>query len=287
MEEKNFSVSIVITAYNVEKFIKEAVDSALNQTYKNIEVVVVDDKSTDTTPEILKSFGDRIKVITNEVNVGAGASRRIGIQGSNGEYVLLLDGDDWIDNNLIEELVNEAAITGAEIVSGGLTINHEDGVIDTTNYGRTVTEGIDKVIKFWGSRMVVMNNKIIHRRLHNAVPYCTRRYIEDTPVIIPQLALANKVAYIPNCGYHYRMNSNSLTHTADIFKTTLYRMLCVHDLITFFKSYDESYLKTIPISLSYRSLIDTMKKINPTKEMIAEHQDAWNQMSINLLTSIN
>lgn len=282
-------VSVVITAYNVAKWIKDAANSVLNQTYKNLEVIIVNDCSTDETPEILKEIeaqDSRVKIINHEVNMGAGQARKTGITNSKGEYILLLDGDDWLDENFIEELVKEATETGADIVSGGITVNHEDGVIDTTSYGKTICTGIDKVYKFWKERIVFMNNKLIRRSIHEKVPYCTRRYIEDTPVIIPQLYYANKVAYIPNCGYHYRMNNESLTHTTTPFKTALFQLLCVQDLIQFFNEHDKEYLKTIPLGLTYPKLLRTIKGINPTQEMIQQYQKEWNEATLYLLKMI-
>jgi hypothetical protein len=92
-----------------------------------------------------------------------------------------------------------------------------------------------------------MNNKIIKRELGVKVPYCTRRFIEDTPTIIPILWYANKVAYVSNVGYHYRDNENSLTHQANIFKYALYRGLCTLDLIDFFNTHDKIMLEKLPL----------------------------------------
>lgn len=282
-------VSIVITAYNVEKWVKDAINSVLNQTYKNLEVVVVDDCSTDNTPNILKECAaqdSRVKITTHKQNMGAGQARKTGITNSKGEYILLLDGDDWLDENFIEELVKEAELTGADIVSGGISVNHENGVIDTTSYGRVICEGIDKVNRFWGERIVFMNNKLIKRTIHEKVPYCTRRYIEDTPVIIPQLYYANKVAYIPNCGYHYRMNNSSLTHTSSAFKTCIFRILCTQDLLNFFEKENKEYLNTIPLGITYPQLLRQLKAINPTPEMIAEYQKEWNEATLYLINKL-
>lgn len=100
-------VSIVITAYNVEKYIEQAVRSATGQTHKDIECIVVNDCSTDSTLAIIERLAaedKRIRIITNEKNEGAGASRRKGIATAKGEYILLLDGDDWIEEDFIATL---------------------------------------------------------------------------------------------------------------------------------------------------------------------------------------
>lgn len=284
------TISIVITAYNVEKWIKETLESVINQTYKNLEIIVVDDVATDNTSEILTEYlqkDSRIKVLSHEVNQGPGVARRTGIQASTGEYVLLLDGDDWLEPNFIEDLVKRAIETDADIVSGGITVDKINGESKVTLYGNTICEGIDKVYKFWGEQVVFMNNKIIRRYLHDKVPYCTRRFIEDTPTIIPQMYFANKVAYVDNAGYHYRMQENSLTHQTDPFKTALYQILCVDDLLNFFSKYDPDYLNTIPIALSFPQLLLRLKQINPSIEMIQKYQEAWNEFTQKLLQRVD
>ncbi len=282
-------ISIVITAYNVEKYIEQAINSCLCQTYKDIEVVVVEDCSTDRTAEIVERVAKsdkRVHVVRNEVNLGAGKSRRIGIENTtvnDDEYVLLLDGDDWLEQDFVEALAARAGETGADIVSGGITIRHADGSYDISSYGTCITEGEDKVTKFWGGRTVFMVNKLIRRSLHNRVPYCERRFIEDTPVIIPQLYLANKVAYVDNAGYNYRMQQNSLTHTTSPFKLCLFRLLCMQDIIRFFAEHDKGYIERTKMGNSYAKELQLMKQIKPTSDMIESFKDEWIEMTANLI----
>lgn len=277
-------VSIIITAYNVQDYIRQAIESALNQTFLDLEVVVVLDKPTDDTTKIVKSIQDpRLVIVENEGNVGPGLSRRIGLQTSKGEYTLLLDGDDWIDRNFIEKLYNRAIETDADIVSGGIIVERGEGAYDATSYGNCITEGVDKVTKFWGERIVFMNNKLIKRHLHDKVPYCHRRFIEDTPVIVPQLWLANKVAYIDCIGYHYRMLPSSLTHTTTPFKTALYRVLCWFDLIDFFVANGKEVLDIMSFKANMQNELKILQGINITDEMIKPYMEDWLEYSKRLL----
>jgi glycosyltransferase involved in cell wall biosynthesis len=94
-------VSVVIPAYNVSRFIGAAVTSVLNQTYKDVEIVVVDDRSTDGTLAELEKFRDRVKIVRHETNQGAAAARNTGVEASRGEIVAFLDGDDlWAPGKL-------------------------------------------------------------------------------------------------------------------------------------------------------------------------------------------
>ena len=271
-------VSIVVTAYNVERFIEQALRSCLSQEIDDIECIVVEDCSTDNTAAIIEQMAkkdQRCRVIRNSTNIGAGASRRKGINAARGEYILLLDGDDWLESDFVTTLHKKAIETGADIVSGGIKIVRENGAWEATSYGNCTCEGIDKVARFWGEKVVFMNNKLIHRKLHELVPYCERRFIEDTPTIIPQLYFANKVVYVDNTGYSYRMHNESLIHKASSFEYALFRALCAEDIISFFEKHDKEFIKSIPLSVGYAQQIQKIKELNPTLEMIAPYQKEW------------
>ena len=98
-------VSIVIPVHNGEKYIKESIDSCLAQTYSNIEIIVVDDKSTDSTLEILKEYGEKIKVFPVEKQNGLGNVINIGIRASKGKYIARMDADDIMCPDRIEKQV--------------------------------------------------------------------------------------------------------------------------------------------------------------------------------------
>lgn len=279
-------ISVIITAYNTAEYLERAITSVLQQTYRSIEVIVVDDCSTDNTPAILERFCEkdsRVKVITHDTNKGAGHARRTGITAARGEYIITVDSDDWLDESFLESLAECAAATGADIVSGGITVDKPGGYWEKTCYGTPIHEGDDKLVKFWGEKIVFMNNKIIRRSLHEKVPYCTRRFIEDTPVIIPMLWYANKVAYTEDTGYHYRMQDASLTHKASTFQYALYRALCALDLIAFFQTNDKAFLEKMPIVKTLQQQLAIMKSCKPSDEELHQHLGAWLEFSKKIL----
>ena len=280
-------ISIVMTAYNMNQYIGQAIESCLNQTHEDIELVIVEDCSTDDTLSVIESYmkmDDRIKLVVHEKNMGAGWGRHDGINAATGDYFITVDADDWLDPTFIESLVKKAEETGSDIVSGGITIERGNGYWEKTCYGNLITTGHDKVTKFWGEKVVFMNNKIIRTSLREQVPYCTRRFIEDTPTIIPMLWLANTVAYTEDTGYHYRMQNDSLTHTANAFTYALYRSLCCMDLIDFFEKNDKELLNKIPLSKMLHKQIEIIKRTQPSKEEIAKYSDEWMEFTKRLLS---
>jgi glycosyltransferase involved in cell wall biosynthesis len=101
----NDLISVIINVYNGEKYIKKCLDSVVNQTYKNLEIIIVNDKSNDKTLDIVKSYKDkRIKIINNKKNMGLSLSRNVGIDNSNGRYLYFVDVDDFIELDAIEYL---------------------------------------------------------------------------------------------------------------------------------------------------------------------------------------
>lgn len=282
-------ISIVITAYNVSQYIEEAIRSALGQTHKDIEVIVVLDKPTDDTADIVKRIAEedeRVRIVENKENVGAGLSRRYGIEEAKGEYVLLLDGDDYLKPDFIEVLYDKALETDADIVTGCISILREDGTQDITLYGDCVLTGYDKITKFWGTRIVYINNRLIRRSMYDLVPYCHRRYIEDTPVIIPLLWYANKVAFINYAGYVYRMQEDSLTHKNNPIQDFIYKSLCWCDLVEFFNEHDKAFFDVYPIRETIRETLGFLNSNTLSVDAIAPYANEWAELTLRMFNLI-
>lgn len=105
-------VSIIIPCYNVEEYVSQCLDSVITQTFKNIEIICINDGSTDSTPAILKDYvnkDNRIKVL-NQNNSGLSAARNFGVQHSTGDFLMFVDADDWLEKNAIQTLKNQVSV---------------------------------------------------------------------------------------------------------------------------------------------------------------------------------
>lgn len=288
-------VSVVITAYNVAEYIEQAIKSVLNQELRDLEVVVVLDKPTDNTKEVVEKVAKetkdkRITIVENETNVGAGLSRRNGVEHTKGDYIMLLDGDDWIEPTFLKNLYDKAIEADADIVSGGVTIREmATPYYEIQSCGDCVTEGYDKIVKFWGLKTVFMNNRIYKRYLFDKVPYSHRRYIEDTPTIIPMLWFANKVVYVDEVGYNYRLNPKSLTHTSSWFKEFVFKGLCWCDLVEFFNAHDPEVYKHLDIRNYVKTIINQINTHIFTASEVNEYPSEYAEFMMRLsnLISIN
>ncbi|MCW6036634.1 glycosyltransferase [Spirulina subsalsa FACHB-351] len=117
----NPKVSIIIPVYNAENYIIQCLESALNQTEQNIEIIVIDDASTDQTLNLVENYTDpRLKIIKNEVNRGAGYCRNQGIKAAQGDWIVPLDSDDWYAPERIEKLWQVAQTEKADLVADDL-----------------------------------------------------------------------------------------------------------------------------------------------------------------------
>ena len=122
-------VSIIIPCFNNERFIAESINSCLSQTYDEIEIIVVDDGSTDDSKSVIENYGDRVKLIAIE-NSGACKARNIGLEASEGEWIKFLDGDDFLDHNTIKNQINHAdSIDNSKIPFGNNLNTDESGKI--------------------------------------------------------------------------------------------------------------------------------------------------------------
>ena len=114
-------ISVIVPIYMIDRYIGLCIESIINQTYKNLEIILVDDGSTDKCPEICDLYGrkdPRIKVI-HKPNGGLVSARKAGLQQSNGIYISYVDGDDWIEPGFIEGLYSAAETSGADMVCAG------------------------------------------------------------------------------------------------------------------------------------------------------------------------
>ena len=126
----NKSVSVIIPIYNSEKYLKKTLDSILNQTFKDLEVICINDCSTDNSPEILKEYSSndkKIKLMNLHQNIGAARSRNIGIESAKGKYIYFLDSDDYIDKNYLECMVDKLERENCDIALNLSILNEING----------------------------------------------------------------------------------------------------------------------------------------------------------------
>ena len=121
-------VTIIVPVYNVENYLKVCVDSILNQTYENYELILIDDGSTDTSGIICDSYANSFDKVRSfhQKNSGVSASRNLGIEKANGEYITFIDSDDWVEPDYIGRMV--AYMEPGAFVAGHLVLNNKSSI---------------------------------------------------------------------------------------------------------------------------------------------------------------
>ena len=211
----NQLVSILVPVYNVESYLSQCLDSLINQTYNNLQIVLIDDGSKDNSWSIMQDYAtkdNRIEIYHQE-NAGVATTRNNLLEKIKGEYVLFVDSDDWIELDMVEFLINKAINEGTDMVVCGNVVNDTRPALD-------YTEEIwpqDKVIKEF-LRHVHFNgslwNKLISFRLLKKQPTFHREisYGEDALFTWQLIQEVQNVVVTNKQLYHYRMNEGSLSH---------------------------------------------------------------------------
>ena len=213
-------VSVIIPVYNTAKYLHECLDSIINKTMKEIEIICINDGSTDNSLNILKEYAQqdkRIHIINRKTNCGApGLIKNIGIEHATGEYIGFLDSDDWIDNNYFKELYNIAMHNAADVASCTKMIRfnseQEWCTIYDCNRLNLLTNIYEKkpLIQFGGSNCLkIFKKKFIKK---NQLKCWTKKSIaEDNYLSMISMLLANKIAVTDKVAYHYRKGIKSIT----------------------------------------------------------------------------
>lgn len=148
-------ISIIIPVYNAENYINKCLDSILAQTYKKFEIICIDDGSTDNSANIINRYSEQnanLKFIQQN-NTGASAARNLGLRQASGEYIMFIDADDYIEQNMLEEMIKEAQISKFDYVVCGLCadyMNNDDELIKSTKYQL-------KPRRLYGNRIIANN----------------------------------------------------------------------------------------------------------------------------------
>ncbi len=217
-------ISVIVPCFNVEKYLEKCLESLVRQTYKDFEVICVDDGSTDFTNGILSAFSridKRIKFITQK-NAGVSIARNNGLALAKGQYISFIDSDDWVDENYFESLVNALERNNCDIAAATIVRKRPN----TQKYRVHYTEEV--VYKTLQEKLDICRvpvccyvwNKLYKAELIKNKAFKERTYFEDvlwTPEVLKQ---ANGLVTVPNTNYYYRVTKGSIVKTPSKKKQT-------------------------------------------------------------------
>ncbi|EME5412439.1 glycosyltransferase family 2 protein, partial [Enterococcus faecalis] len=213
-------VSVVIPVYNVEKYVEKCLDSVINQTYQNLEIIIVNDGSTDNSLSICqkKKLSDsRIKLINKE-NGGLSSARNAGIECAQGEFICFIDSDDWIELDYIEVLLNGMENTNVDISVIQMIKVKNFNKIAFQSESQTkwdIFERETAMRELFSSNLIgySANNKLYRISLFKSIRYPEGMLMEDKGTTYRLIDSSTKVAVNGSTKYHYYLRDNSILRT--------------------------------------------------------------------------
>ncbi len=298
-------VSVIVPVYNVERYIDRCLISLINQSLRDIEIILVDDGSPDSCPRKCDEYArrdSRIRVI-HKKNAGLGEARNSGLEIATGEYVAFVDSDDYVEKNMYECLYNIAINKKCDIVYSGFKKGTgKDSFIqisETSNFIKYENNDVKNLIPDFIAAPPYKKREYIYEMsvwhsiyrsdiiFNNNIRFVTEREYASEDIIfqVDMLLNARSVAFIPDILYVYCFNSSSLTKTLNIGKyqklKNLYNLLlakttcckCSIRISRLFVGFVRAYLKKIIISN-----IDFAKKIQYIKSVMDD--EIWNKIKL-------
>lgn len=285
----NKKISVIVAVYNTEKYVEKCLNSLLNQTYKNIEIIVVEDGSTDNSKEVLKKYANnkKIKIIYNKKNSGLSYSRNVGLENATGDYIGYIDSDDYVDLDYYEKLMQAIVDNKAEIAICDIKVVDEE--TNTEVISRCCNSDEFNVYNVVDNGLAASAcNKLFKKELISKYKFAEGKVNEDIAVVIPTLVNAKKIAYA-NTYYYYVQRGGSIQNSSfsdkrfDIFygvETTLERIKGAKDYEALkdaivFNQLIVLLLYVIPKEKKWKRRKEILKKYN---ELVNEYQIRHNHI---------
>ncbi len=217
----NCLISVIVPVYNAGKYFNNCIESIVNQTYKNLEIIIVDDGSTDGTPQACDDWAakdDRIKVIHKE-NGGAASARNTGLDNATGDYIGFVDADDYLDADMYEIMLSEIIEYGADAARCGIERVSDDGITEdwgTGDYDIRVVDNrqlLADIGEAEGILPVSPCNKLFKKECIGGIRFDTSfRFAEDTLFNFMIAKNIRNMVYHDVNRYHYTFNAGSMTN---------------------------------------------------------------------------
>ena len=223
-------VSIVVPVYNVEQYLEKSINSIINQSYKKIEIIIVNDGSTDGSLEICNSFkkkDNRIEIISKQ-NGGLSDARNVGIERAKGKYITFIDSDDYIDDNYVEAMISSIKENDSDICIASHRVLYPNTIIDKStkqNYVANSKEILSKMLYDDGIDVSAWA-KLYKTELLSSIKYPVGRLYEDSATTYKLIDSATKICVNSVPIYNYIVRANSIANVKfnekkfDLIKST-------------------------------------------------------------------
>lgn len=218
-------ISVIVPIYNVEKYLSKSLDSIVNQTYKDIEIIIVDDGSTDSSGKIADDYSEKFSgfQVFHTVNKGLSEARNYGLKKSKGDYIFFLDPDDWIEKNLFEIAIARMNKDGTNLFLMNFSFVSDEGEFirknrnartntsETCSSSMIIKEILLNHVQCYVWQLVVRRNVVLSRKVCHTFKNVMYEDVIWTPKTIQ---LAKLISVSDNYFYNYRQRNNSIVHVS-------------------------------------------------------------------------
>lgn len=256
-------ISIIVPVYNASNYLEVCIESILKQKYKNIELLLIDDGSTDNSKEICLEYSNNDKRVNYyyKKNGGVSSARNYGIKKSKGEFIFFIDADDWLEENSLEELINNKkglpSLKHKAIFNNKTKIIDDIDIINKNKYIEDIINGKYNAF-IWG---YLFDAKLVKKILFDENTY----YLEDMIFLFNYLECSNiKNVYFTNSYYNYRINEDSITNNSNRILDKCKKILYSIDTVN--NNTNGKYLSILN-DKKVRIIEEQIRFINDKKEM--------------------
>lgn len=243
---KNEKISIIVPVYKVEIYLERCVESIINQTYKNIEIILIDDGSPDRCPMMCDQYAKKDSRITviHKKNGGLSDARNAGLDIATGEYIAFVDSDDWIEVDFIETLYVNAKTVDADISIIGCTLVWDNGKRKrlSQDEGYYIFDRENAIRELLGQKKFscIVCQKMYKKRIFNDLRFPVGKFYEDVAISLPTFLAAERVVVSGKSRYNYYQRSDSIVNSK-FDKRKLYFLDCCKDIIKYSDLHDKKY----------------------------------------------
>ena len=275
-------VSVIIPTYNNEATIDRAIVSVMMQSFKDWELIVVNDGSTDGTGDILSAYkdrlGDKYTIITNEKNMGVGISRKRGVDAAKGEFITFLDSDDFLTPNFLEMNDFLQKQHDSDIVYTSTIILYPEGRAENVPSGDYIMTEDATVQCHFNNRLKFLTGKLYRKSILDQITFSPKRIGEDVQTVFFATYLAEKVRSSNYAGYVHAFREGSLLANAPDFFCYCHSSLAQIEIIEFLKERDDKTVLPFLLKTGYddfNKMQLAVKQKQIKKEDVAANAEAW------------
>lgn len=282
-------VSIIVPVFNVENYLKRCVDSIIDQTYADIEIILVDDGSTDSSGEICDdlSIRDNRIIVIHKKNGGLSDARNAGLDVASGHYIFFVDSDDFICNDAIKTCVDRIEKDGTDLAIVKMQLCSENGELISKDLDDEINcKAIWNKDDFWNyyynglhANCVVAWNKLYKKSIFEKIRYCKGRIHEDEIIIHHIVSKCKSISFINEKKYWYSQRGNSITGKKTI-KNELDYAYAIYDRSYYFlniKNENLAVRNTIDFKILIKKIAKQKKTLSDDSTLFSDYQFLCNK----------